>query len=240
MEKQEILDRIVELAVANNGKPPGRLRFQTLTGIKESDWRGKYWARWSDAVVESGYAPNVKQLAYEKEGLLSAYLSLVVEMGRIPTTAELRLHSRSNPNFPGHNTFNNAFGGKCNLLENLLKYASENKIPANILSLIESAIPPEAPKEILDATPDEADGFVYLLKSGKYFKIGRTNKPDRRLYEIDLQLPEPIEHVHSIRTDDPSGIEAYWHNRFKDKRMKGEWFDLDAKEVKAFKKRKFM
>jgi len=28
MEKQEILDKIVELAHANNGKPPGKMKFE--------------------------------------------------------------------------------------------------------------------------------------------------------------------------------------------------------------------
>ena len=78
------------------------------------------------------------------------------------------------------------------------------------------------------------------MKSGRYYKLGRSNAAGRREYELSIQMPEKLSTVHTIRTDDPVGIEAYWHQRFEAKRQNGEWFDLCAADVKAFKRRKFM
>lgn len=78
------------------------------------------------------------------------------------------------------------------------------------------------------------------MKSGKNYKIGKTNSFNRRQYEIGLQMPKSIQPIHSIETDDPNGIELYWHNRFKEKRLNGEWFELSNDEVNIFKRRKFM
>lgn len=92
----------------------------------------------------------------------------------------------------------------------------------------------------VDANTDGNWGYVYLMKSGRYYKLGLSYAPGRREYELGIQLPEKLTTVHVIRTDDPSGIEAYWHKRFDQKRKGGEWFDLSAVDVAAFKRRKFM
>jgi|SRR5579859_2763961 len=82
-------------------------------------------------------------------------------------------------------------------------------------------------------------GFVYLLRSVKHYKLGRTNAAGRRLRELAIQLPQKPDTVHVIETGDPEGIEQYWHRRFADRRQGGEWFALSADDVRAFKKRHF-
>jgi hypothetical protein len=86
----------------------------------------------------------------------------------------------------------------------------------------------------------EAFGSVYLIRSGRHYKIGRSKAVGRREYELAIQLPERVQKVREIRTDDPVGVEAYWHNRFAAKRKNGEWFELGAADITAFKRRKFM
>jgi hypothetical protein len=78
------------------------------------------------------------------------------------------------------------------------------------------------------------------MKSGKFFKLGLSNSVERREYELRIQMPEKLTVVHKIKTDDPIGIEQYWHNRFRDARKNGEWFELKPQQVSDFKRRAFM
>jgi hypothetical protein len=54
MNKEHILAEIKRTAVLNGGVALGKDRFFQETGIKSSDWIGKLWARWGDAVKEAG------------------------------------------------------------------------------------------------------------------------------------------------------------------------------------------
>ncbi len=239
MDKQHILNEIKRTAEENGGRPLGRKRFQTETGIAYSDWYGKHWARWSDAVAEAGYEPNALNPAYEDSFLLDKLASLIEELGRFPVSGELRLKAKEDPSFPSHNTFRR-FGRKAQMANRLMQYCREAGGFEDVVAICEPiASKSNAEPEHLPE-PSEAFGHVYLIKSGRYYKIGRSNAPGRREYELAIQLPEKVRTVHTIKTDDPAGIEDYWHRRFDDKRKRGEWFELSKSDVTAFKRRRFM
>jgi len=238
--KEHILAEIRRTAAENGGVPLGQARFSTETGIRYSDWHGRHWARFGDAVREAGFTPNKTNAAYSDEELLEKLAVLARELGRFPVAGELRLRrARTDPDFPSHNVFYR-LGSKGVLAGKLLDYCRARgygDVAAFCSPLAVPADTTDTEKEV--AAPGEF-GSVYLLKSGKYHKIGRPNAVGRRERELAIQLPERAVVVHSIRTDDPIGIEEYWHKRFGDRRKNGEWFELRASDVTAFKRRKFM
>ena len=235
MERSFILDEIRRSATANGGVAPGKERFEHETGVKETSWRGRYWARWSDLLYEAGLSAGTMNVALDRELILEQVAQLVIELGHVPTAAEIRLRKRTHPSLPNDKTVGSRLGFGARLAAELLAYAAERP---GLEAVVEVCRPMAAGDNRAEGAATPAVGAVYLMKSGRYYKIGRSNSAGRRLYEIGIQLPERVELVHSFETDDPEGIERYWHDRFAAKRRNGEWFDLDRADVAAFKRRK--
>jgi hypothetical protein len=238
MEKDHILKEIKRTAQQNHGKPLGVIRFEKETGIKEEDWKGKYWTKWSEAIIEAGYTPNPFTPAHDKGWLINQLILYIRELRRFPTGADLMLKRFKDKEFPGHITFRKRLGNKAQLVQTLINFCINEKELSDVLEICRSAQVSQD-SENLEIGVKESNvqyGFVYLTKSGRFYKIGRTGFVEKRNYEIGLKLPEEPTVIHTIKTDDPSGVEAYWHKRFELKRKKGEWFELDSKDVQAFKR----
>jgi Meiotically up-regulated gene 113 len=239
--KDHILNEIKRTAASNGDVPLGVGRFYKETGIKASDWAGKYWARWGDALREAGYESNKMRGAYDDEFMITKLIALIRELGHFPVANEMRLKTRRDAKFPDRNTFRR-LGSKAELINRVVEYGRRKPGFEDVIEICEPLRKTKSDasgSDVIQADEPEF-GFVYLIKYGRYFKIGRSNAPGRREYELAIQLPEKATKIHEIRTDDPAGIEGYWHRRFADKRRGGEFFELTSSDVQAFKRRKFM
>jgi Meiotically up-regulated gene 113 len=233
--RDEIIKEIRRLS-ASTGQAPGQMAFTRDTGIQEHQWRGKHWARWSDALVEAGFEPNVKTSALDREAVLTTVIRACRHYGRVPTRDELDLLRQSDTSVPSSNAIARHLGGRLDMIEALRIRVDGDPSFEDVAAILPEPTMRKAEKV---AVPRPEDGNVYLIRSGAYYKIGRSDDLERRVKEIRIALPDKATLVHTIRTDDPAGIEAYWHRRFADRRANGEWFKLSAMDVSAFRKRKY-
>ncbi len=229
--RARIIGEIRRIAAENNGTPPGIKRFVTLTGIGRGEWQGKIWARWSEAVKEAGLTPNTRQGPLEKTGLFICMATAIRTLQRIPSEAELSLLRRAGHRIPTNQTYVRHFGGKPGLLLHLKRWTAGAAGWADVAALLA-----DVPDEPEPDQPADATGAVYLLSHGPHYKIGCSRQPDERIAELRLMLPPQTHLTHIIKTDDPHGVESYWHRRFAEKRVQGEWFRLTRQDVAAFRR----
>ncbi len=234
--REHILREIKRLA-SENGAAPGQKLFGRDTGIAEHQWRGKFWARWGDALIEAGYEPNKWTGRLDSEGVLIGIIAACRHYGRLPTRDEIEIYRKTEPSIPSEQAIKRHFGRRSELIASLAKYAAENEGYADVAPMLPDT--PLSQPELPQNQKASPEGSVYLIKSGEFYKIGRSDDLERRVKEIRTAMPDKATLFHSIRTDDPSGIEAYWHRRFADKRANGEWFKLSSLDISAFKKRRY-
>src|SRR5690348_14035371 len=75
--------------------------------------------------------------------------------------------------------------------------------------------------------------YVYLMGSPEspIVKIGRSNNPKRRLYQVQEDVSRPLE----VMWTHPGGreMELGLHQHFAEQRRHGEWFELGFTEAPA-------
>ncbi|RWC41421.1 MAG: GIY-YIG nuclease family protein [Mesorhizobium sp.] len=234
--KAEILRQIKRLA-EEDGSPPGRARFQNATGIKHHEWRGLIWRTWGEALEEAGFAPKSLTGPIDADVVLNAVVHLARRLKRFPNSSDLLFEGSNNPEFPSAKTIMQRW--KMTELADAVRTLSAKVADSETTAYCDDYLASARLKESLeedDTAATESVGYVYMIRYGKDFKIGRTSSLTRRSRQIQIELPESTDLVHSILTDDPGGIEAYWHRRFASYRGGGEWFRLPKHEVAAFKK----
>ena len=181
---------------------------------------------------EAGLEPNVMNAALSDDTAIATLATIVRALGRIPTNrVEAQAPNRSIRSEPRRIFPNRAHETRVGRPP--LQVCRDTPGFDDVLAICaEHAAPAE--RTTVERSPVLGD--VYLIKSGRYYKIGYSVSAGRRTREFEIQLPDLPKRIHTIRTDDPRGVEAYWHKRFEAKRVRpdAEFFKLDAGDVRAF------
>jgi hypothetical protein len=239
IQKQEILRLIRSIATSSGGTPPGERKFKTETGIGPAQWKFRIWQKWSDALAEAGFAPLEWGKPFDDAVVLEDVLKLAKRLGTFPNSSHLQFEALNNPDFVSYKAVIRRWS--ITELAIALRQFAEQRGETAIVAACDEAITAHSNRVQSkgDDGREEPYGslaYVYLIKYGNDHKIGRTSSIARRSREVQIELPNETMLVHAILTDDPVGVEGYWHRRFADKRGNGEWFKLLPGDIAAFKK----
>ncbi len=235
IQKQEIIRAIRSIAASSGGVPPGEKKFLSETGIAKHTWRYRIWRTWSDALSEAGFTPLEWSAGYDKDEILQKVRDLSKRLGAFPNSSDLEFERANNPDFVSNKAIKTRW--RIGELAAELRAFAEGRGDHQVVAYCDDflATTKSRPHDG-EAVGRAALGYVYLIKYGKDFKIGRTSSMARRSRQVQIELPDETVLVHAILTDDPIGVEAYWHRRFAEKRGNGEWFKLSTADLAAFKR----
>lgn len=164
ISKEEILVELRKFVVVNNGMIPGERTFVAATRIKQSAWKGKYWARWTDAVREAGYDPNAMTPKIPDEGILEGLAAFITKLGHFPVRDEINMQARTALGFPVWQTIKKRYGGMPQTAAALLEFSRKTANTA-LAGLCEARLEREALKLKHNAkwpTPDGGQDRVRL------------------------------------------------------------------------------
>lgn len=129
-------------------------------------------------------------------------------------------------------------------LTNFLKVTTEEEVAEQNQKQIEYNCISNRQNQESEANPvkirKQKPGYVYFVKDNNgHCKIGLAKDVSKRMGEY-TQLPyEPIL-VHTIKTIDMVELEIIFHEMFKSKRLRGEWFDLNEIDYKFITSKKYL
>lgn len=79
-------------------------------------------------------------------------------------------------------------------------------------------------------------GCVYLIGNStfRWYKIGKSKTPEVRVQDLGVLLPFKIKVFGVWKAHDHTALERLLHEKYKEHRINGEWFEFDGKLVKTF------
>lgn len=108
--RERILSYIKRIAEANGGKVPGVRVFKNESGIREHEWLGVFWARWSDALKEADHEPQLFNQKADSQVYLKKICDAMNHFKKFPTAAEQKLYRKLDSYFPDPKTLRLHFG----------------------------------------------------------------------------------------------------------------------------------
>jgi len=190
-----------------------------------------------DALIEAGFQPNTWTGKSDANSIIIGIIAAARHYGHFPTNDEISMLRASAPSIPAPKTIRGNLGRQDDMVDAIRAFVGDAPEYADVRRMLPNRSRPRQQTPVSGAK--QVDGHVYLIKSGDFYKVGRSDELERRVKEIRIALPDAATLIHAITTDDPPGIEAYWHRRFADRRANGEWFKLTTDDVKVFMRRKF-
>lgn len=79
--------------------------------------------------------------------------------------------------------------------------------------------------------------FLYLIQCESFYKIGIATSVYARLKDISVCNPFPVALHSQYKFKDAESVEKKLHQRFRDKKVKGEWFRLESCDVETIENR---
>lgn len=244
MTKDEIIAVIQETARANGGTPLGRTRLLKETGIAEHHYQK--FGTLGQLQEEAGFTPNALNESMAEDELVDQLITLCCRYGQFPTNQQLRQARHESPDeFASHNTYTRLGASKADRAATIVAaLSSKDVLTTDERLALDICLPLAEDAENKTSDPEgkmNICGYVYLFRDGKAYKIGNSTDPDARRDALQTGNPRRIVLVHRIVTDDPPGIEAYWHNRFRHRNANiaggDEWFFLSKEDVAAIRSR---
>lgn len=166
--KQDILQKIREIAERDGGRAPRRDKFLAETGVKPHQWRGKIWRVWGDALAEAGYAPNELQPAFEDSALLEVVCQISRRLNRFPSTSDIEYEVPRLENGPNPKTIMARW--KMAELANALAAYAAQRGEVDVEQFARDYVSPRSTSTAIIDPESAATGFVYLQRHGTDYK----------------------------------------------------------------------
>jgi hypothetical protein len=96
---------------------------------------------------------------------------------------------------------------------------------------IRKAIVELSEKGYINKLKENYQGYVYLIESQGYYKIGKAKNFTQRTKHLDTIMPIDTTLIYSFHSQDYTNAEKTLHNKYKHLRHKGEWFALTEQEI---------